>query len=148
MIFRRQLCARDAFFFKRQIPSILPPHSRTSGFLYGVLDAGLKYAHVLIAGNDRIETFDFALPIPRPPFVDTNIRADQIYPGKKIEELELDALRATFAKQACCTTDSASTRGGDPLNLVIVEGKQDPIIPFITPQNPAPAESSYATQLR
>jgi hypothetical protein len=41
--------ARDAFFLQRQISSILPPHSRTTGFVYGVLDAGVKYAHIAAA---------------------------------------------------------------------------------------------------
>ena len=40
-------------------------------------------------------------------------------------------MRTTFAKQICCTTNSEGTRYGDPLDLVIVEGKQDPIVPFI-----------------
>jgi hypothetical protein len=123
--------ARDEFFRKRQIASILPPHSKTTGFVYGVLDAGVKYAHIVIAGNNRVETFDFALPVPGPVFVGTNIRAENIYPGKKIEDLELGLLRTTFAKQACCTTNADGTRNGDPLNLVIVESKKDPIVPFI-----------------
>jgi hypothetical protein len=124
--------ARDEFFLKRQIASILPPHSKTTGFAYGVLDAGVKYAHIVIAGNNRVETFDFALPVPGPEFVGTNIRASEMYPGEKIEDLELGSLRTTFAKQACCTTNSGGTRNGDPLNLVIVEGKLDhPIIPFV-----------------
>jgi hypothetical protein len=124
--------ARDELFLERQVGSILPPHSKTTGFVYGVLDAGFKYAHIVIVGNSRLETFDFALPVPGPPFVGTNIRAAEIYPGKKIEDLEIDSLRTTFAKQACCTTNSDGTRNGDPLNLVIVESKQDPIIPFFS----------------
>ena len=124
--------ARNAFFLKQQIPSILPAHSITNGFVYGVLDAGIKYAHILIAGNNRLESFDFALPVPGPPFVGTNIRASNIYPDKKIEEIKLDVLRAIFAKQVCCTNNTAGTRDGDPLNLVIVGGKQDPIVPFIS----------------
>ena len=123
--------ARDAFFLKRQIASILPPHSTTTGFVYGVLDAGIKYAHIVIAGKDRIETFDFALPVPGPPFVGSNIRSADLYPNKTIEQLELDSLRDTFAKQACCTKNSAGARDGDPLNLVIIEGTKDPIVPFI-----------------
>ncbi len=79
--------ARDTFFLKRQIASVLPPHSKTTGFVYGVLDAGIKYAHILIAGNNRTETFDFALPVPGPPFVGTNLRAEQIYPDKNIVSL-------------------------------------------------------------
>ena len=123
--------ARDEFFRKRQIANILPPHSKTTGFVYGVLDAGVKYAHIVIVGHNRVETFDFALPVPGPAFVGTNIRADNIYPGKKIEDLDLGLLRTTFAKQACCTTNSDGTRNGDPLNLVIIESKKDPIVPFI-----------------
>jgi hypothetical protein len=123
--------ARDEFFRKRQIANILPPHSKTTGFVYGVIDAGVKYAHIVIVGHNRVETFDFALPVPGPAFVGTNIRADNIYPGKKIEDLDLGLLRTTFAKQACCTTNSDGTRNGDPLNLVIVESKKDPIVPFI-----------------
>src|SRR5262249_24383519 len=117
--------ARDEFLLKQQIASILPPHSKTTGFAYGVLDAGVKYAHIVITGHNRLETFDFALSVPGPAFVGTNIRADTVYPGKKIENLELGSLRTTFAKQACCTTNSDGTRDGDPLNLVIVESKQD-----------------------
>jgi hypothetical protein len=84
--------AREDFFLKQQIASILPPHSKTTGFVYGVLDAGIKYAHVVIAGQKRVETFDFALPVPGPEFVGTHIRADKIYPGKNIEDLELGLL--------------------------------------------------------
>jgi hypothetical protein len=123
--------ARDEYFLKRQIASVLQPHSTTEGFMYGEVDAGVKYAHIVLAGKGRIKAFDFALPVPGPPFVGTNIRADSIYPGKKIEDLELDSLRTTFAKQPCCTANSGDTRNGDPLNLVIVENKQDPIVPFV-----------------
>ncbi len=123
--------ARDAFFLERQIAGILPPHSTTTGFVYGVLDSGVKYAHVVIAGKNRYEAFDFVLPVPGPSFVGTNIRAKVIYPGQSIEDLQLDPLRALFAKQPCCTTNANGTRSGDPLNLVIIESQQDPIVPFV-----------------
>jgi hypothetical protein len=122
---------RDLFFLQRQIPNILPPHSRTTGFIYGVLDAGVKYAHILVAGKARLETFDFALPVPGAAFVGTSVRADSIYPGHKIEDLDLDTLRATLAKYPCCTTDSDKIRAGDPINVVVVESKRDPVVPFI-----------------
>jgi hypothetical protein len=122
---------RDEFFLTRQISNVLPPHSTTTGFVFGVLDAGVKYAHIVIAGKSRLETFDFALPVPGPAFVGTNVRAENIYPGKGIEDLELDSLRRTFAKERCCTTNLAGTRDGDPLNFVIIEGKRDPIVPFV-----------------
>jgi hypothetical protein len=123
--------ARDKFFLEHQIASTLPPHSRTTGFMYGVLDAGVKYSHIIIAGNGRLETFDFALPVPGPAFVGTGVRADSIYPGQKIEDIDLDALRTALSKYPCCTTNSGATRDGDPLNLVVVESRSDPIVPFI-----------------
>jgi hypothetical protein len=124
--------ARDNFFLQRQMPNILPPHSRTTGFVYGVLDAGMKYAHIVIAGNNRLETFDFALPVPGAAFVGTGVRADIVYPDQKIENLDLDRLKARLASSPCCTTDAGATRNGDPLNLVVIEGDRDPIIPFIS----------------
>lgn len=123
--------ALDKFFLSRQIPSTLPPHSVTTGFVYGVLDSGVKYAHIVIAGKNRLETLDFALPVPGPAFVGTNVRAENLYPGKKIEDLELDSLRMIFAKEHCCTTNSDGTRDGDPLNFIVIESKADPIVPFV-----------------
>ena len=123
--------ARDDFFLKQQIADILPPRSKTTGFVYGVLDTGIKYAHIVTVGRNRVNTFDFALSIPGPPFVGTGISAKDVYPGKTIEDLDLDSLKTTFTKQACCTTNSDGSRDGDPLNLVIVESKQDSIIPFV-----------------
>jgi hypothetical protein len=123
--------ARDEFFLEHEMASTLPPHAETTGFVYGVLDSGIKYAHIVIAGQHRLETFDFALPVPGPAFVGTSIRAEEAYPGRKIEDLELASSRATFAKLACCTTGADGIRNGDPLNLIIVEGGHDPIIPFI-----------------
>jgi LssY C-terminus len=123
--------ARDEFFLKRQLANVTPPHSTTQGFLYGVLDAGVKYAHIVLAGKDRLEIFDFALPVPGPAFVGTDIDASLLYPGRKIEDIDLDALRTAFAAQPCCTTNSDGTRDGDPLNLVIVESSGHPIVPFV-----------------
>jgi hypothetical protein len=123
--------ARNEFFLKRQIASTLPPHTKTTGFVYGVLDTGIKYAHIVIVGKNRVESFDFALSIPGPEFVGTNIRADRIYPGSKVEDLDLSSLKEKFAKFACCTTNADGARDGDPLNLVIVESQHDPIVPLI-----------------
>jgi len=123
--------ARDQFFLEHQMSTILPPHSRTAGFLYGVLDAGVKYAHVVIAGNNRLATFDFSLPVPGPAFVGTSVRADSVYPNQATEDVDLETLRTTLTRAPCCTTNSNKTRDGDPLNLVVVGSKSDPIVPFI-----------------
>jgi len=123
--------ARDAFFIERQIPSILPPHSRTTGFVYGEIDAGVKYARISVVGKGHVDAFDFALPVPGAAFLGTSVRADKIYPGQTIEDLDLNTLKAKLATYPCCTANSDATREGDPLNLVVVEGQRDPIVPFI-----------------
>jgi LssY C-terminus len=123
--------ARNEFFLERQIASSLLPHTKTTGFVYGVLDTGIKYARIVIVGKNRLETFDFALSIPGPAFVGTNIRGEDLYPSRKIEDLDLASLRARIAKFACCTTSADGARDGDPLNLVIVESQHDPIVPLI-----------------
>jgi len=96
-----------------------------------VLDAGVKYAHIVLAGKNRLETFDFALSVPGPAFVGTDIDANRIYPGRKIEDIDLDTFRTAFLAQPCCTKSSNGERNGDPLNLVIVESKGKPIVPFV-----------------
>lgn len=91
--------ARDAFFIERQIPSILPPHSRTTGFVYGEMDAGVKYARISVVGKGDIEAFDFALPVPGAAFVGTSVRADKIYPDQianMSREKTIPAMAAAF----------------------------------------------------
>ena len=124
--------ARDEFFLERQIAGILPPHSTTTGFVYGELDAGVKYAHIVIVrekspGNVRFcaarsPGHHLSAPVSAPT---SSIRAER----SKISTLI--SVRTTFAEQHCCTTNADATRNGDPLNIVIIESKQDPIVPFI-----------------
>jgi hypothetical protein len=120
--------ARDAYFLARQMPNVLPPHSRTKGFVYGVLDAGMKYTRVLLLRRGNVQKLDFALPVPGQAFLGANIRAEVLYPV--VKDLDLDALKAVLSTYPCCTTNSAGTRNGDPLNIAIVEDKGDPIVPF------------------
>ena len=81
----------------------------------------------------RVKNYNFALPVPGPEFVGTNIAGpDRSYPGKNIEDLELGSLRTTFAGQGCCTTNGdGTTRRRSAANIVIVESNRDPIVPFI-----------------
>jgi hypothetical protein len=90
----------------------------------------VKYAHILIVGNERQETFDFALPIPGAAHVGTSARSDSIYPGRSID-LGLETLRTKLEEYQCCTTNSGATRDSDPLNFVVVESGSDPIVPLL-----------------
>jgi hypothetical protein len=54
--------ARDEFFLSHQIASVLPAHSKTTGFIYGVLDAGIKYAHMSLPGRNVLRPLILRCP--------------------------------------------------------------------------------------
>jgi hypothetical protein len=70
------------------------------------------------------------LPVPGPAFVGTNIRADNIYPNIKIDDLQLDSLRTTFAnKPAVQRTPTVRAMVTHSISS-FVESKQNPIVSF------------------
>jgi hypothetical protein len=116
---------RDAFFLERQIGSVLPPHSRTTGFIYTVLDAGMKYVRVKVAGKGREETFSFVAHVPGAQFLGQDILTHPPYPPAEMKDVDLTELREILRTLPCCTTNAAGDRKGDPLNLVVVESNND-----------------------
>jgi hypothetical protein len=118
---------RDAFFLERQISSALPPHARTTGFVYTTLDAGMKFVRVLVAGKGREETFSFVARVPGADFLGQKIYTDPPFAASQIKDVDLTELREILRTLPCCTTDAKGDRKGDPLNLVVVESKSDAI---------------------
>lgn len=118
---------RDAFFLERQISSVLPPHSRTTGFVYTVLDAGMKYVRVKVTGKGREETFSFVAQVPGARFLGQDISDHPPYPPADMKDVDLTELREILRKLPCCTTNAAGDRKGDPLNLVVVESSNDAV---------------------
>lgn len=118
---------RDSFFLERQIKSVLEPHSVTTGFIYTVLDAGMKFAPILIAGEGRQERFEFVLRIPGARFLGQKLKTESPYPPATIEDVDLSRLRELLQAYPCCTTDASGSRNGDPLNIAIVESASDAI---------------------
>ncbi len=118
---------RDSFFLERQIKSVLEPHTVTSGFIYTVLDAGMKFAPILIAGEGRKERFEFVLRIPGANFLGQNLKTDSPYAPTQIRDVDLSGLKQILQAYPCCTTDASGTKNGDPLNIAIVESASDAI---------------------
>jgi hypothetical protein len=127
MLSRTDNDRRNAFFLERQISPALPPHSRTTGFVYTVLDAGMKFVRVEVAGKGREEKFSFVARVPGALFLGQDLRKDPPYPPAQMKDVDLTELREILRSQPCCTTNAAGDRKGDPLNLVVVEGKADAI---------------------
>lgn len=118
---------RDAFFLDRQIGLALPPHARTTGFVYTVLDAGMKFVRVEIAGKGRQEAFSFAVRAPGAQFLGQDIASHPPYQASQMKDVDLTELRQILKTLPCCTTNAAGDRKGDPLNLVVVESREDAI---------------------
>ncbi|GLI93450.1 LssY C-terminal domain-containing protein [Methylocystis echinoides] len=118
---------RDAFFLERQINLALPPHARTTGFVYTTLDAGMKFVRVLVAGKGREETFSFVARVPGADFLGQKISSDPPFAATQVKDVDLTELKEILRTAPCCTTDARGDRKGDPLNLVVVESKSDPI---------------------
>jgi len=118
---------RDAFFLARQMSTALPPHARTTGFVYTTRDAGMKYVRVLIAGKGREESFSFVARVPGADFLGERLSSDPPYSKAQTKDVDITELRELLRRLPCCTTAAKGDRKGDPLNLVVVESKYDAI---------------------
>jgi hypothetical protein len=129
--FSRAANARvDALFAHTMMPTYLPPHSMTAGFVYTHADGGLKFLTVALIAGQRLAGFHFALPIPGREYAVQRVDFAGLYPPGQIEELNLEQLRARLESLPCCVKDRTGEHSGDPLNLVIIGDGIEPIFPF------------------
>ena len=129
--FSRMANARvDALFAHTMMPTYLPPHSVTSGFVYTHADGGLKFLTVALIAGERLAGFHFALPIPGREYAVQRVDFAGLYPPGQVEDLTLEQLRARLASLPCCVKDRSGEHSGDPLNLVIIGNGIEPIFPF------------------
>lgn len=120
----------DALFAHTMMPSYLPPHSTTSGFVYTHADGGLKFITVALLTGQRLASFHFALPIPGREYAVQRVDFANLYPPGQVEDLNLEQLRTRLEQLPCCVRDKNGAHFGDPLNLVIIGNGIEPIFPF------------------
>lgn len=129
--FSRAANARvDALFAHTMMPTYLPPHSVTEGFVYTHADGGLKFLTVALIAGQRLAGFHFALPIPGREYAVQRVDFAGLYPPGQVEDLDLEQLRARLQNLPCCVKDRSGEHSGDPLNLVIIGDGIEPIFPF------------------
>jgi hypothetical protein len=120
----------DALFAHTMMPSYLPPHSTTSGFVYTHADGGLKFVTVALISGQRLAGFHFALPIPGREYAVQRVDFGSLYPPGQVEDLDLEQLHTRLQQLPCCVRDKSGEHFGDPLNLVIIGNGIEPIFPF------------------
>ncbi len=129
--FSRAANARvDALFAHTMMPTYLPPHSVTAGFVYTHADGGLKFLTVALITEQRLAGFHFALPIPGREYAVQRVDFGGLYPPGQVEALNLEQLRARLESLPCCVKDRSGEHSGDPLNLVIIGDGIEPLFPF------------------
>jgi hypothetical protein len=112
------------FYLDKHIPVIIPPHSKTSGFVYTNLNPGAKaYTIELFSENDARD-FEFVDIIPGFEADFMRVDFDELYPAGTIKDLDLQELRKYLEELPCCVMGKDNKTDGDPLNLVIIgEGR-------------------------
>jgi hypothetical protein len=74
----------------------------------------------LLAGNQHVLDFGFAVPLPDGEFDFEQLDPSQIYPDLVRPELTLEQLQARLRDLPCCVSDEVGERAGDPINLVLI----------------------------
>ena len=118
------------------------PGATVSGFILTNLHEGVKMVEVDLVASGHLKTFSFLSEIP-------GFRAD--YGGKEhLEDTPDDvinytddaAFRAALEALPCCVSNKKGTRNGDPLNLVIIGGRDD-AFPALVRRGWSPTEATY-----
>ena len=121
----------------------IPPGATVSGFILTNLHEGVKMVEVDLVASGHLKTFSFLADVP-------GFRAD--YGGKEsledtteeiIDYSDDAAFRAALEALPCCATNKKGTRNGDPLNLVIIGGRND-AFPALVRRGWHPTEATYA----
>ncbi len=136
LLSKKTTAQQDVYFDSMHMPHHIPPHSVCSGYVYGRMEAGVRFAKVLLVREhaEPVE-FSFALPI-------LGIQADfqrvdfkSLYEENEwIHVDDLDKLQKMLAELPRCTVDKKGKKEGDPLNLVLI-GTMEGIVPALSERN-------------
>jgi hypothetical protein len=106
------------------IPYMLEPGSVNEGHLIVSRAEGGRYVNVELAGHERLLRFGFAVVLPDGDFDYERLKVERIYADQPPRDLEEGALRDWLEALPCCTHDADGEDEGDPLNVVIIGGRE------------------------
>jgi hypothetical protein len=102
------------------MPLKSPAGQLTRGYVLAPRHEGGRYLAILLAGNQHVVDFGFAVPLPDGEFDFEQLDPSQIYPDQLRPDLKLDEMRARLQDLPCCVSDEEGQREGDPINLVLI----------------------------
>jgi len=140
------------------------PGNRVSGFVLTNLDEGVKIVQVDLLASGRLRTFSFLNEVPgfradylgrfaafldkvpafRTDYIARQKLLDELYPPEKlINYTDDNEFRRALERLPCCVTNKKGTRNGDPLNLVVVGGRED-AFPALVHRGWQPTEETWS----
>lgn len=106
----------------------VPAGGTVSGFVLTNLDEGVKMVHVDLVASGQLISLSSMNFVPgfRADYHSREAFLDEIYSAAEMTDYEDDeAFRNALEELPCCVTNEDGSRNGDPLNLVIVGGRDD-----------------------
>jgi hypothetical protein len=123
----------------------VPPGTTVSGFVLANRDEGVKMVQVDLVGDDRYKSFSVMAAVPgfRSDYQARKVFTQQIYSDEEIiNYTSSSAFRAALESLPCCATNKDKTKDADPLNLVVVGGRND-AFPALVRRGWRPTEQTY-----
>ncbi len=141
---RNHLLARrfEQLAFKNPVPA----GTTVSGFVLSNLHEGIKMVEVDLVSSGHLRTFSFLSDVPgfRADYENKPRLEAMAYAPQGITNYTDDAaFRAALEALPCCATNKKGSRHGDPLNLVIIGGRED-AFPALVRRGWSPTEATYA----
>lgn len=128
----------------------VPPGGTVSGFILTNHDEGVKMIDLDLVASGRLKTFATVAPVPgfRADYIERGAFSKEHYTPEEIINYTDDAaFRAALEALPCCVTNKSGTRNGDPLNLVVVGGRND-VFPALIRRGWHPTETTYAGSVK
>jgi len=110
---------------------LIAPDKTAEGFMFTRFDEGTKAVPVGVVTESGRKRFKAFVTVPGLRIDYDAVDFTALYPPGEIRDLAWEELRGELARMACCTTNAAGTKNGDPLNLVFV-GEFDDILLQLT----------------
>jgi len=133
------------------LPASVEPYGSAAGYVFTNLDEGIKYANLELVAPDprrpQLRRFSFLAEVPGHATDFQKVNWNGLYPSAKVRDLDEAALRRWLEKDVpCCTLGGDRRTPGDPLNVVIVGGR-DTVFPALARRGWHVTQTLSATSL-
>lgn len=98
----------------------IPPGGEQSGFVYTNLSLGSKSVPIKLMSPQGVAEFNFTVSVPGLDVDFLRREFESLHPVKDVKVVDLDGLKNYLAEAPKTTTNRRGSRGGDPVNLVVI----------------------------